>query len=130
MTTKPISAQGVSRQLRAAGFLPSPDRRREGVRVRKGFAGAVNVAADLDRPGEANRLADDLAEALRRLGYQVERQDTILTVTRPTHAPCATCGSDNLFSGFFDLEGYGVPDDSGDGWRWTTYCNECGAEQS
>jgi hypothetical protein len=130
MTTTKISAQGVSRQLRKAGFVPSFDRRREGVRVRKGFAGAVTVSADLDHSGEASRLADDLADALKGLGYAIERHDTILTVTRPTHAPCATCYSDNLFSGFFDLEGYAVPDDSGDGWRWTTYCNQCGAEQS
>jgi hypothetical protein len=131
MTTKAISAQGVSRQLRKAGFVPSFDRRREGVRVRRSEAGIVTVTADLDRPGEAARLSEDLADALKGLGYEVTRRnDHVVAVGRPEYAPCAVCGSDNLFSGFFDFEGYAVPDDSGDGWRWTTYCNQCGAEQS
>jgi hypothetical protein len=42
---------------------------------------------------------------------------------------CVGCGSENLFSGFFDADGLGVPDDTGPGWRWTTYCNQCGDEQ-
>ena len=48
----------------------------------------------------------------------------------PDH--CPSCGSDDLFSGHFDAEGYAVPLNVGDttppGVRWTTFCNQCGDE--
>lgn len=39
---------------------------------------------------------------------------------------CVSCRSGNLFSGFFDRDDLAVSDDSGEGTRWTTFCNECG----
>lgn len=49
---------------------------------------------------------------------------------------CSCCGSDNLFSGFFDADDLGFPldidtpkDQTPEGVRWTTFCNECGEEQ-
>jgi hypothetical protein len=39
-----------------------------------------------------------------------------------------SCASPDLFSGYFDAEGLAVPDDSQPGWRWATYCLDCGAE--
>lgn len=53
---------------------------------------------------------------------------------------CRACGSDNLFSGFFDADDLAVdgkPSHLGPsgpstspGTRWTTFCNECGTEQT
>jgi hypothetical protein len=49
---------------------------------------------------------------------------------------CQACGEDNLFSGFFDADDLGFPLDIDtpkeqvpEDVRWTTFCNECGAEQ-
>jgi hypothetical protein len=48
---------------------------------------------------------------------------------------CKSCGSDSLFSGWFDEDDLGYPHniDSGaplpEGVRWTTFCNICGEEQ-
>lgn len=42
---------------------------------------------------------------------------------------CIACGSDDLFSGFFDADDLAVTDDRAPGSRWTTFCNQCGAEQ-
>jgi len=61
--------------------------------------------------------------------------------TRRDTDHCRQCGSDNLFSGYFDHEGYAVPLRVGDGpeylrhmqaegVRWTTFCQQCGAEQT
>lgn len=56
-----ISASSISRKLREAGFGVVATRNREGIRVSRGaFRGRVSVVVDLDRPGEANRLADTL----------------------------------------------------------------------
>jgi hypothetical protein len=41
---------------------------------------------------------------------------------------CRTCGSDNLFSGFFGADDLAVSDDREPGSRYTTFCNECGDE--
>lgn len=41
---------------------------------------------------------------------------------------CPECGSDDLFSGYFDADDLGVNDDTGEGTRWTTWCNQCGEE--
>lgn len=49
-------------------------------------------------------------------------------MTGPKEDRCASCGSESLFSGFFDTEGLAVPNDSQPGWAWTTFCNDCGAE--
>ena len=46
---------------------------------------------------------------------------------------CQACGSESLFSGFFDEDGLAVPLGQGEptppGVRWTTFCNDCGEEQ-
>lgn len=49
---------------------------------------------------------------------------------------CRDCGSEDLFSGWFDAEDLGFSLDIDtprhlvpDGVRWTTFCNQCGAEQ-
>ncbi len=45
---------------------------------------------------------------------------------------CPSCGSDNLFSGWFDADDYALPLEMGastpEGVRWTTFCNQCGSE--
>lgn len=41
---------------------------------------------------------------------------------------CSACGSGSLWSGWFDAEGFAVPDGLGE-CRWTTYCQDCGEEQ-
>lgn len=50
--------------------------------------------------------------------------------TVPDH--CPECGSDNLFSGYFDGEDLGYPINQGDTTppdvRWTTFCMQCGEE--
>ena len=54
--------------------------------------------------------------------------------TRTKRVPdrCPDCGSDSLFSGHFDADDLGYPLNVGDktpaGVRWTTFCNQCGAE--
>lgn len=61
-----INASSVSRQLKAAGFGIVATRNREGIRVSNGaLKGYVSATVDLDRPGEARRLADALEEYLR-----------------------------------------------------------------
>lgn len=68
-----MNASTISRQLRRAGFSPSHDRKREGVRVAASFEpGKVRVTADLDRPAEALRLRADLMDALIELGYEIK----------------------------------------------------------
>ena len=51
------------------------------------------------------------------------------------HTPdrCPDCGSEDLFSGFFDADDYAFPlgiDTNAavvpEGVRWTTFCNQCG----
>ena len=46
---------------------------------------------------------------------------------------CRSCGSDDLFSGWFDEDALAVPLSIGDatppGVEWTTFCNVCGEEQ-
>lgn len=53
---------------------------------------------------------------------------------------CTECGSDNLFSGYFDADDLAVPLSKDYATingvrmappecRWTTFCNDCGAEQ-
>ncbi len=43
-----------------------------------------------------------------------------------------TCGSADLFSGWFDADDLahplGLGEPTPEGVRWTTFCNECGAE--
>lgn len=48
---------------------------------------------------------------------------------------CSCCGSESLFSGFFDAEDLAFPlnldtpkEQIPEGVRWTTFCNDCGAE--
>ena len=41
---------------------------------------------------------------------------------------CRECGSDSLYSGYFDADDLATDDDSKLGTRWTTWCNDCGAE--
>jgi len=60
-----LSAPAVSAKLKAAGFGIVATRNREGIRVSRGaLPGRVCVAVDLDRPGEARRLAVLLEEWL------------------------------------------------------------------
>ena len=40
---------------------------------------------------------------------------------------CKACGSESLFDGFFDGEGYGGNEQTG---RYTTICNDCGQDQN
>jgi hypothetical protein len=49
---------------------------------------------------------------------------------------CTCCGSESLFSGYFDAEDLAFPLDMDTpaeqvpaGVRWTTFCNDCGTEQ-
>ncbi len=48
----------------------------------------------------------------------------------PESDRCVACDSENLFSGFFDADDLAVTDDTHPGTRWTTFCNECGSEQT
>lgn len=61
----------------------------------------------------------------RRAAERAERRDS-------DH--CESCGSTSLFSGWFDADDLGYQLALGDptppGVRWTTFCNECGAEQT
>lgn len=96
-TRPPINAQGVSRSLRSLGFRPShPDRkyRYEGVFVENGMkilsrVFEVHVSVQIEAQGHRERLATEMAEALRGRGYVVEvRHNTVaafssLTVSRP-----------------------------------------------
>lgn len=97
-TTRPtINAQGVSRSLRSMDFRPShPDRKwkHEGVFVENGLkllgrVYEVHVSVQIEPQGRRERLAEDMAEALRGRGYVVEvRHNGIaaysnLTVSRP-----------------------------------------------
>jgi hypothetical protein len=60
-----LTAPTVSRRLKEAGFGVVQTRQREGIRVHNGATkGTVCVCVDLDRPGEAARLADTLADWL------------------------------------------------------------------
>lgn len=56
-------------------------------------------------------------------------------MARSTPDRCPDCGSEDLFSGFFDADDYGFPlgidtpkEQVPEGVRWTTFCNQCGAE--
>lgn len=72
------SAAAVSARLRRLGFRPmggSASRNREGIRVSPNIFGGVSIAVDLDRPLEGARLADDVEDALRSDGVEVERVD-------------------------------------------------------
>jgi hypothetical protein len=96
-TRPPINAQGVSRSLRSMDFRPShPDRkyRYEGVFVENGMkiggrVYEVRISVQIEAQGHRERIAEDMATALRGRGYVVEvRHNGIaafsnLTVTRP-----------------------------------------------
>jgi hypothetical protein len=42
---------------------------------------------------------------------------------------CPCCGErEELFSGYFDADDLATDDDSGEGTRWTTWCQKCGTE--
>jgi hypothetical protein len=77
-----VNASTVSRQLRKAGFSPSHDRHREGVRVSAHGPDAVRVSADLDYPAAAGRLARDLYDALIELGYSVTTTSDAAMIVR------------------------------------------------
>jgi hypothetical protein len=96
--TRPsITASGVSRSLRSQGFRPSNPARKhkhEGVFVENGIRinGAyyeVRISVYIDAQGHRERVAADMAEALRGRGYEVEVSHTPdadasnLIVTRP-----------------------------------------------
>lgn len=52
-----------------------------------------------------------------------------MTVKRPDTDHCVSCGSENLWSNFFDADDLGCNDDSQPGSRWATFCQDCGTEQ-
>jgi hypothetical protein len=68
-----MTASAVARALKAAGFITSHLRHREGVRV-KSSGSRIYVSADLDDAREAALMADALQEALVARGYTVDRE--------------------------------------------------------
>lgn len=99
-TRKPITASGISRSLRSQGFRPShPDRKHkhEGVFVENGMkilstVYEVRISVQIESQRHRERLAVDMAEALRGRGYEVRvNHNTMaalssLVVTRPAVA--------------------------------------------
>jgi hypothetical protein len=78
-----MTAASVSAALRRAGFNPTGDRNREGLRVTQNFDGRVRVVADLDSRGASADLAADAAAALRDGGYDVDlREDAMYVIGR------------------------------------------------
>jgi hypothetical protein len=81
-------AAGVTRALRGQGLVVLPSGTpfsREGVRVRASSTDRAAVSIDLDQPGRATRLANEVAELLAEAGYATERSthtDTIIYATR------------------------------------------------
>lgn len=82
------SPAAVSARLRRAGFGIVATRNREGIRVSRGaLRGTVCVTVDLDREGEAERLADTLHEELKGWeGYDVKRYACTFTVSKSAPA--------------------------------------------
>ena len=79
-----------------------------------------------DKPLHGKVVGETVKLAGHGGGFSRERSDD----------RCKECGSESLFSGYFDAEGYAVPqsihdhpeEDAGTV-RYTTFCNDCGAEQ-
>lgn len=67
------TAQAISRQLRAAGFKPMTDRRKEGLLVTGGHAHQVYVSSTVDAPSAARRMSADAEGVLVELGYAINR---------------------------------------------------------
>lgn len=72
-------------------------------------------------PMTNRRLTNNAAGRRKRykLEHKLSRTDS-----------CSACGSEDLFSGYFDLDDLAVSEDTGEGVRWTTFCNQCGTEQA
>lgn len=134
MAAPALTAASVSRFIREAGFRPlpsgtSPDR--EGLRVRqagRAVGGGVYVTADLDGERAAARLAEDVRAALAARYTVTVLAPNRLHVVRPV--PRACCSTPDLFSAYFDADGYAVSVNLGDtapaGVTWKTVCNACG----
>jgi hypothetical protein len=69
--TSGVSAAKVRNALKSEGYTLASvsDYNREGIKVREGASG-VRVVIDFDRPGEAGRMAEEVAGALRECGYK------------------------------------------------------------
>lgn len=79
-----LTASTVSRKLRAAGFGVVTTYLREGIRVQRRGArssGVAYVVVDLDRKGEADRLADTLEEFMTGAGWTYVREGVHFVVT-------------------------------------------------
>lgn len=79
------SAPAVSAALRRAGFAPvDSDRRREGIRVTRGWSrqDSITVCVDIDNERLALALAQAVDEALCAAGYTVKRTAHTMQVTR------------------------------------------------
>jgi hypothetical protein len=90
--TAAANAAAISAQLRRAGLNPlgsGMSRMREGIRVSQSRDDVI-VSVDLDHPSEANRLADEVEEALA--GRTFERNGTYFRVTATRDHPWSTRG--------------------------------------